>query len=100
MREVAVALKVDLNTVRHAYDELERLGQVDRPVGRPDGDRHLERAGMQIVGDRRVDLQLLAVTKQPIIVRFDQRAVRAEVHDVPLMKRLVAQDQLARRRPS
>src|SRR5258708_7522696 len=26
MRQVAVALKVDLNTVRHAYDELERLG--------------------------------------------------------------------------
>src|SRR5215813_4999173 len=28
MREVAVALKVDLNTVRHAYDELERLGAI------------------------------------------------------------------------
>src|ERR1700751_1428089 len=26
MRQVAVALKVDLNTVRHAYDELERMG--------------------------------------------------------------------------
>src|ERR1700739_3126253 len=26
MREVAVALKVDLNTVRQAYDELERIG--------------------------------------------------------------------------
>src|SRR3954469_13938541 len=26
MRQVAVALKVDLNTVRHAYDELERPG--------------------------------------------------------------------------
>ena len=28
MREVAVALKIDLNTVRHAYDELERLGAI------------------------------------------------------------------------
>src|SRR5262245_21885205 len=28
MREVAVALKVDLNTVRHTYDELERLGAI------------------------------------------------------------------------
>lgn len=28
MREVAVAMKVDLNTVRHAYDELERSGVI------------------------------------------------------------------------
>jgi GntR family transcriptional regulator len=28
MRQVAVALKIDLNTVRHAYDELERLGAI------------------------------------------------------------------------
>lgn len=28
MREVAVALKVDLNTVRHAYDELEKTGAI------------------------------------------------------------------------
>ena len=28
MRQVAVALRVDLNTVRHAYEELERLGAV------------------------------------------------------------------------
>jgi GntR family transcriptional regulator len=28
MREVAVALEVDLNTVRHAYDELERTGAI------------------------------------------------------------------------
>lgn len=34
MREVAVALKVDLNTVRHAYDELERLGAVTLVRGR------------------------------------------------------------------
>ncbi len=26
MRQVAVALKIDLNTVRHAYEDLERLG--------------------------------------------------------------------------
>src|ERR1041384_4301902 len=29
MREVAVALRVDLNTVRHAYDELARIGAVE-----------------------------------------------------------------------
>jgi GntR family transcriptional regulator len=34
MREVAVALKVDLNTVRHAYDELERMGVVTLVRGR------------------------------------------------------------------
>jgi GntR family transcriptional regulator len=34
MREVAVALKIDLNTVRHAYDELERLGAINLVRGR------------------------------------------------------------------
>ena len=34
MREVAVALKVDLNTVRHAYDELERRGAITLVRGR------------------------------------------------------------------
>jgi GntR family transcriptional regulator len=34
MREVAVALKIDLNTVRHAYDELERLGAITLVRGR------------------------------------------------------------------
>jgi GntR family transcriptional regulator len=34
MRQVAVALKVDLNTVRHAYDELERAGAIRLERGR------------------------------------------------------------------
>ena len=34
MRQVAVALRVDLNTVRHAYDELEQLGAVNLVRGR------------------------------------------------------------------
>ena len=34
MRQVAVALKIDLNTVRRAYDELERLGAVTLVRGR------------------------------------------------------------------
>ena len=34
MREVAVALKIDLNTVRHAYDELERAGAITLERGR------------------------------------------------------------------
>jgi GntR family transcriptional regulator len=28
MRQAAIALRVDLNTVRHAYDELERIGAI------------------------------------------------------------------------
>lgn len=28
MRQIAVALKIDLNTARHAYDELERTGAI------------------------------------------------------------------------
>jgi GntR family transcriptional regulator len=34
MRQAAVALKIDLNTVRHAYDELERIGAVSLVRGR------------------------------------------------------------------
>ena len=34
MRQVAVHLRVDLNTVRHAYDELERLGALVLVRGR------------------------------------------------------------------
>ena len=34
MRQTAVVLKVDLNTVRHAYDELERMGAISLVRGR------------------------------------------------------------------
>ena len=34
MRQVAVAFRIDLNTVRRAYDELERLGAVRLERGR------------------------------------------------------------------
>jgi GntR family transcriptional regulator len=34
MRQVAVVLKIDLNTVRHAYDELERAGAIRLERGR------------------------------------------------------------------
>ena len=34
MREVASAMKIDLNTVRHAYDELERSGAITLERGR------------------------------------------------------------------
>lgn len=34
MRQVAVSLRVDLNTVRHAYDELEQMGAIVLVRGR------------------------------------------------------------------
>jgi GntR family transcriptional regulator len=34
MRQVAVAVRVDLNTVRHAYDDLEKLGALTLVRGR------------------------------------------------------------------
>src|SRR5471030_2630850 len=34
MRQVALALKIDLNTVKHAYDELERAGAITLLRGR------------------------------------------------------------------
>jgi GntR family transcriptional regulator len=34
MRQVAIGMKIDLNTVRHAYDELERLGAITLVRGR------------------------------------------------------------------
>jgi GntR family transcriptional regulator len=34
MRQVAVALRVDLNTVRHAYDDLDKMGAVSLVRGR------------------------------------------------------------------
>jgi GntR family transcriptional regulator len=34
MRQVAVTLRIDLNTVRHAYDELERAGAIRLERGR------------------------------------------------------------------
>jgi GntR family transcriptional regulator len=34
MRQVAVALRVDLNTVRHAYDDLEKMGALVLVRGR------------------------------------------------------------------
>ena len=34
MREVAVELRIDLNTVRHTYDELDRMGAITLVRGR------------------------------------------------------------------
>jgi GntR family transcriptional regulator len=76
MRQVAVALRVDLNTVRHAYDELERAGAVTLVRGRgsfvaeppapmqgPDHDAEAERLARQVLATAAaagVDPRLLA----------------------------------------
>ena len=74
LRQVAVAVRVDLNTVRHAYDELERMGvlvlvrgrgsfvaddlpQVADPVDTVDG---LARQVLDLAGTAGVDPRHLA----------------------------------------
>ena len=63
MRQVAVAFRIDLNTVRRAYDELERLGAlrlergrgsfVAEPPAPPDPDTHaraIDEVARQAIG--------------------------------------------------
>jgi GntR family transcriptional regulator len=63
LRQVAVTLKIDLNTVRHAYDELEAMGAirlergrgsfVNAPPAPPDAaqhDRDLDDVARQAIG--------------------------------------------------
>ncbi|HEX4739854.1 MAG TPA: GntR family transcriptional regulator [Caulobacteraceae bacterium] len=58
MRQVAVALRVDLNTVRHAYDDLERAGAV--VLRRGQGSFVAERASETDAAARARDLDVLA----------------------------------------
>jgi GntR family transcriptional regulator len=68
MREVAVALKIDLNTVRHAYDELERMGAITLIRGRgsfvaePPPPMGVRAQAMQIDGLARQTLATAAAT--------------------------------------
>lgn len=66
MRQVAVALKVDLNTVRHAYDELERVGAITLARGRgsfvSDAPPPVETAGDDILIDNLAN-QVLATAR-------------------------------------
>jgi GntR family transcriptional regulator len=75
MRQVAVALKVDLNTVRHAYEDLQREGVITlrrghgsfvtgAPAPRANaGDQHLEDLARRVIAqavDAGVDPLILA----------------------------------------
>ncbi len=89
MRQVAVALRIDLNTVRHAYDELERAGAVSLVRGRgsfvaeppaalagPDHDAEAERLARQALATAAaagVDPALLAQKILQLATKEDAR---------------------------
>src|SRR5262245_25540177 len=78
MRQVAVALRIDLNTARRAYDELESMGvirlergrgsfvaQAPAPPDRPEHDRAVDEVARQAIGLARVrGLDPLAVARR------------------------------------
>ena len=81
MREVAVALKVDLNTVRHAYDELERTGAITLVRGRGSFVAEPPRP----LGARAQAQQVDSLAKQTLAT-----AAAAGVDPIALAQRLIA----------
>jgi GntR family transcriptional regulator len=87
MRQVAVALKVDLNTVRRAYDELERLGAltlergrgsfVARPPAPMDG-RAQDEAADKLARQTLAQAAALGVTSELLIQRIAALAADKE----------------------
>jgi GntR family transcriptional regulator len=89
MRQVAVALRIDLNTVRHAYDELERAGALSLVRGRgsfvaeppaalagPDHDAEAERLARQTLATAAaagVDPKVLAQKILQLATKEDAR---------------------------
>ena len=89
MRQVAVALRIDLNTVRHAYDDLERAGALTLVRGRgsfvaappaalagPDHDAEAERLARQALAAAAaagVDPQALAQKIMQLATKEDAR---------------------------
>ncbi len=82
MRQVAVALRIDLNTVRHAYDELERAGAITlergrgsfvaRPPEAPDPQARLDALAGQVLAMARaagVEPAALAQTLTRLVTR-------------------------------
>src|ERR1700730_3895781 len=88
MREVAVALKIDLNTVRHAYDELERTGAITLVRGRGSFVAEPPRP----LGARAQALQVDSLAKQTLAT-----AAAAGVDPIALAERMLA---LAKRKAS
>lgn len=81
MRQVAVALKVDLNTVRHAYDELERTGAIILVRGRGSFVAEPPRP----LGARAQALQVDSLAKQTLAT-----AAATGVDPIALAERLIA----------
>src|SRR3954447_20539395 len=81
MREMAVAMKIDLNTVRHAYDELERIGAITLIRGRGSFVAQPPRP----LGARAQALQVDSLAKQTLAT-----AAVAGVDPIALAERLIA----------
>ena len=89
MREVAVALRVDLNTVRHAYEELERLGAVTLVRGRgsfvanapPETDGRERLADLDTLARQSLD-SAAALGVDPLALSHRIAALAAEKEDV------------------
>ena len=81
MREVAVALRIDLNTVRHAYDELERMGAITLVRGRGSFVAEPPR----LLGARAQALQVDSLAKQTLAT-----ATAAGVDPIALAERIIA----------
>ncbi len=87
MRQVAVALRIDLNTVRHAYDELERTGAITlergrgsfvaRPPEGPDPQARLDALAAQVLAMARaagVEPAALAQTLTALVTRKESES--------------------------
>jgi GntR family transcriptional regulator len=81
MREVAVALRIDLNTVRHAYDELERMGAITLVRGRGSFVAELPRP----LGARAQAQQVDSLAKQTLAI-----AATSGVDPIALAERIIA----------
>jgi GntR family transcriptional regulator len=84
MRELAVAVKVDLNTVRHAYDELEKTGAIV-----------IVRARGTYVAERPppLDTQLLAKRTESLAHETIAIAQAAGIDPVELANRIIGMTQ-------
>jgi len=89
MRQVAVALRIDLNTVRHAYEELERLGAVTLVRGRgsfvanapPETDGRERLADLDTLARQSLD-SAAALGVDPLALSHRIAALAAEKEDV------------------
>jgi GntR family transcriptional regulator len=87
MRQVAVAFRIDLNTVRRAYDELERLGALSLERGRgsfvaqppePASRREQEEAAEKLARQTLAQAAALGVSAETLIEKLAAMAAVKE----------------------